>query len=56
MAEGSLEAAGEEEGVDSSQEPRGTGVNKNVYWVTDNLLEKWIKLPEISPKDILAAR
>ena len=28
----------------------------NVYWVTDNFLEKWIKLPDVSIKDILAAR
>lgn len=57
VAEGSLDA-GEEEGGEkpANQEARGTGVNKNVYWVTDNLLEKWTKLPDLSPKDILAAR
>jgi len=53
VAEGSLDA-GEEDGGDkpSGFDARGTGVNKYVYWVTDNLLEKWTKLPDIAPKDI----
>ena len=60
MAEGTLEG-GEEggEGVDSKpadQEARGSGVNKFVYWVTDSVLEKWTKLPDLSPADIKAAR
>jgi hypothetical protein len=25
-----------------NQEKRGDGVNANVYWVTDNLLNDWI--------------
>lgn len=37
-------------------EARGSGVNKFVYWVTDNVLEKWTKLPDILPSDIKAAR
>ena len=57
VAEGSLEA-GEEDGGEKPAgfDARGTGVNKFVYWVTDNLLEKWTKLPDIGPKDIQAAR
>jgi hypothetical protein len=31
-------------------------VNKFVYWVTDSVLEKWVKLPDISPADLKAAR
>jgi hypothetical protein len=37
-------------------EARGSGVNKFVYWVTDSVLEKWTKLPDLSPADIKAAR
>jgi hypothetical protein len=57
VAEGSLEA-GEEDGGEKPAgfDARGTGVNKFVYWVTDNLLEKWTKLPDVGPKDIQAAR
>ena len=51
---------GGEEGDDTEKppefEPRGTGVNKFVYWVTDNVLEKWTKLPDLSPSDMKAAR
>lgn len=57
VAEGTLEAGeGEGEGKPADQEARGTGVNKFVYWVTDSVLEKWTKLPDISPADIRAAR
>lgn len=60
VAEGTLEG-GEEggEGGDNKpadQEARGTGVNKFVYWVTDSVLEKWTKLPDLTPGDIKAAR
>lgn len=53
MAEGTLEG-GEEEGEGAEErgpefEPRGTGVNRFVYWVTDNVLDKWIKLPDLTP-------
>ena len=37
-------------------EPRGTGVNKFCYWVTDNVLENWTKLPDLAPADIEASR
>ena len=60
VAEGTLD--GGEEGGDggdnkpADQEARGTGVNKFVYWVTDSVLEKWTKLPDLTPSDIKAAR
>jgi hypothetical protein len=60
VAEGSLEGGGEEggegEGKPSDMEARGSGVNNFVYWVTDSVLEKWTKLPDLSPADIKAAR
>ena len=37
-------------------EARGKGVNKNVYWVTTNLLEDWIQLPDANPEHIKAAK
>lgn len=37
-------------------EPRGTGVNKYVYWATNSPLDAWVQLPDLQPKDIKAAR
>jgi len=37
-------------------EPRGRGVNEITFWVTDDLMEKWIELPLISPHHIKIAR
>jgi hypothetical protein len=58
VLEGDEPDAGAEEGDEKPAdfEPRGTGVNKYVYWVTDNVLSKWTKLPDLLPKDIKAAR
>jgi hypothetical protein len=54
IAEGSLE--GDDEGGENVEErgpdfeARGQpGVNIFVYWVTDNVLDKWIKLPDLTP-------
>ena len=55
VIEGVLDAA-EEERSHWSQEKRGEGVNKLVYWVNDNLLEDWIQLPDVTPHHIVAAR
>lgn len=41
MVEGKL-ATGEEPVADRNVEKRGEGVNKHVYWVTDELLGDWI--------------
>jgi radial spoke head protein 4A len=38
------------------QEPRGKGCNKCVYWVTDNILEDWVELPDVNPDHIIAAK
>lgn len=55
IIEGVLDGA-EEESSHWSQEKRGEGVNKHVYWVNDNLLEDWIQLPDVTPQQIVAAR
>lgn len=36
-------------------ERRGRGVNQFVYWVTDNLLNDWIQLPDCRPEHITHA-
>lgn len=41
IVEGTLEIP-EEEKNDYWQEKRGEGVNRLVYWVTDNILEDWV--------------
>ena len=41
VVEGVLDSA-EEDKADKTMEQRGQGVNKHVYWVTENLLEDWI--------------
>lgn len=42
--------------ADVGIEPRGSGVNALVYWVTDNLLNDWIQLPDCRPEHIESAR
>ena len=32
------------------------GVNKNVFYVTNNLSEKWVELPDVKPSQIKASR
>ena len=51
IAIGRLSTA-EEASKDPSMEARGEGVNETVFWVTDNLLNDWIQLPDCSPKNI----
>ena len=61
VAEGVLDG-GDEGGAEgevtkpADQEARGSGINKFVYWVTDSVLERWIKLPDLSPAELNAAR
>ena len=38
--------------VPNTWEPKGVGVNKFTYWVTDNLLEEWVELPLIGPDHV----
>ena len=47
---------GEESMVSANCEKRGEGVNKFVFWVTDNLLNDWIQLPDCKPEHIQGAR
>lgn len=58
VAEGKLDAGDEDGDAEKPAdfEPRGTGVNKFVYWVSTNVLDGWTKLPDLLPKDIVAAR
>ena len=51
VAEGKLDATGEGEPGEENKdgEPRGTGVNEFVYWVTNSPLEDWVQLKDISP-------
>lgn len=46
----------EEESKDKTMEARGKGVNETVFWVTDNLLNDWVQLPDASPAHIISAR
>lgn len=41
---------------DRNIEKRGQGVNTTVFWVTDNLLNDWIQLPDCRPEQIIVAR
>lgn len=58
IVEGTLEGEDEDGGEKPADfEARGSGVNKYVYWVTDNVLKgSWIKLPDLLPSDIIQAR
>jgi len=46
----------EEDSKDATAEPRGKGVNETVFWVTDNLLNDWIQLPDACPHHLKCAR
>lgn len=54
VVEGEEEVEGEEKEADF--EPKGTGVNKFTYFVASDSLSEWTKLPDLSPKQIHAAR
>jgi len=49
-------AGAEEESKDKTVEKRGVDVNSSVFWVTDNLLNDWIQLPDCKPEHIKCAR
>ena len=44
------------EETSNGQEARGEGVNELVYWVTDNLNNDWVQLPDARPDHIVVAR
>ena len=37
-------------------DPHGKGLNENVYWIAQDLLGEWQKLPDVKPTDIQNAR
>lgn len=47
---------GAEEGRDADFEVKPIGVNKFTYFVTSNSLGEWVKLPDVSPSEIIASR
>lgn len=57
IAEGVVEEedAGEED-KEPDFEPKGTGVNKFTYFVASDSLSEWKKLPDLSPKQLIASR
>ena len=61
IAEGEGGGEGDGGGEDGGEvapdvEASGTGVNKFSYWVSHSSLGKWVKLPDIAPADVGAAR
>jgi len=56
VAEAQRDGGGEEGEEDPDAEPAGTGVNQYTYYVTNDLTSDWRKLPDIKPKQIIAAR
>lgn len=55
VAEAARDSGGEaEEGED--MDPPGSGANTHVYFVTTDLAGSWVQLPDIKPKEIVAAR
>lgn len=55
VIEGQLPYSEEAKAANHAEE-RGKGVNSHVYWVTDDLLDDWVQLPDSEPKYITAAR
>ena len=56
VAEGSLAVGEGDTSQEGLEEPRGTGINKNVYWVASGPMSEWIQLPDLKPQDIINAR
>ena len=54
VVEGEEEADGDEKEADF--EPKGTGVNKFTYFVASDSLSDWVKLPDLTSKQVNAAR
>jgi len=55
VAEAARDGGGDsEEGED--MDPPGSGVNAFTYFVTTDLAGSWVKLPDIKPREIVAAR
>ena len=56
IAEGTLEGGEAAEDAGEAFEPRGTGINKYVYWACNSPVGEWTQLPELKPQDIKEAR
>jgi hypothetical protein len=55
VAEGVAEG-GEDGELAANIEPRGTGVNKLTYFVTNDLLSEWTELPLAAPEHLQQAK
>ena len=38
------------------EQRKNDGVNRDVYYVTNNLSEPWVELPDVKPSQIIASR
>jgi hypothetical protein len=47
---------GDGDQIGPGTEPMGTGVNKQDFWVTNDVFSAWKRLPTISPRDIRESR
>ena len=56
VAEGEKEAAAGSAEPPPDVEPRGSGVNRCAYWVTNSVVGEWIELPDATPATIRVAR
>jgi hypothetical protein len=56
VVEGILSHTEDEKAPSPDFESRGTGVNKLVYWVTDDVLSDWVQLPDAVPHHINQSR
>ena len=55
VAQGTLNVQ-EQSPANKTQELRGKGVNETVFWVTHNLMNDWVQLPDAQPEHIQAAK
>ena len=46
----------EDEETPEEYEKRGKGVNERIYYVTNNLLDEWTQLPDVTPEQIRMSR
>jgi radial spoke head protein 4A len=56
VVEGILSQTEDEKAPCPDFEARGTGVNKLVYWVTEDVLSDWVQLPDAAPHHINQSR
>jgi len=56
VAEAQSDAGGDVPEEEPDMEAPGSGVNQYIYYVTNDLCEDWTKLPDLKPREIVAAR